>query len=52
VDELIKQGKAKVTVLKSRDSWFGITYRDDKPQVVKNIRLLTDEKVYPEKLFK
>ena len=29
--ELIDEGKAAVTVLKSTDKWYGVTYREDKP---------------------
>jgi UTP-glucose-1-phosphate uridylyltransferase len=51
VDELIKTGKAEVKALETPDSWFGITYRDDKPRVVESINKLVNENVYPEKLF-
>ena len=51
VDELIKNGKAKVKVLKSYDTWFGITYKEDKPFVVNSIKNLVNEGIYPEKLF-
>ena len=51
VDELIKSNKAKVKVLKSYGSWFGITYKDDKPYVVDSIKSLVDEGIYPDKLF-
>ncbi len=34
VDELIREDKAEVTVLKSKDRWYGVTYREDKPVVV------------------
>ena len=37
--------------LKTRDKWFGVTYKEDKPAVVASIRRLVDEGVYPEKLF-
>ena len=52
VDELIKNDVAKVKVLKSFDSWFGITYKDDKPHVIENIKRLVDQGVYPAKLYK
>jgi len=51
VDALIKQGRATVKVLKSSDSWFGITYRDDKPKVVESVNKLVAEGIYPDKLF-
>ncbi len=51
VDKMIKTGKARVKVLETRDKWFGVTYKEDKESVVKAIRRLIDEGVYPEKLF-
>lgn len=51
VDKMIKSGKAKVTVLETRDKWFGVTYKEDKQAVVDAIRSLIDQGVYPEKLF-
>lgn len=51
VDKMIKSGKARVTVLETRDKWFGVTYREDKEAVVNAIRGLIDQGVYPEKLF-
>ena len=49
--ELLKLQKATVKVLESRDSWFGVTYKEDKESVVGKIRNLVDEGVYPEKLW-
>jgi len=51
VDTLIREGKAKVEVLTSKDSWFGVTYPEDKEQVVNSIRALIDKGVYPSKLY-
>lgn len=51
IDRCIREGKARVRVLETRDKWFGVTYREDKPSVVASIRRLVDEGVYPEKLF-
>jgi NDP-sugar pyrophosphorylase family protein len=50
-DTLIKQGKAKVKVMTSNDEWFGITYQEDKPAVIKSIKELVAQGIYPEKLF-
>jgi hypothetical protein len=38
-------------VLRSSDSWFGVTYREDRPQVVESIRQLIAKGSYPEKLW-
>ncbi len=51
VDELIREGKANVTVLESRDKWFGVTYKEDKPSVVRSFKELIAAGVYKEKLF-
>lgn len=51
VGELLRDGKADVTVLHSNDQWFGVTYKEDKPYVVAAVRGLVDQGVYPEKLF-
>lgn len=51
VDELISEGKASVEVLKSNDKWYGVTYKEDKPSVVKAIQGLKDQGLYPENLW-
>jgi NDP-sugar pyrophosphorylase family protein len=51
VDVLIRDGKADVTVLESNDSWFGVTYPEDKADVVASIRGLVAAGAYPENLW-
>ena len=51
VDKLIKQEEATMSVLQTPDSWFGVTYQDDKPRVLKAIRDLVDQGYYPESLW-
>jgi hypothetical protein len=51
VGELVKDNKVEVTVLKSRDRWFGVTYKEDKDTVVKSIQALIEKGDYPAKLF-
>ena len=51
VFEMIKSGKAKVKVLKADSPWFGVTYQEDKPFVIEQIQKLTDQGIYPEKLW-
>lgn len=48
VDELLKEDRAEVTVLKSADRWYGVTYKEDKPVVMKAIRELKEAGLYPE----
>jgi hypothetical protein len=50
-DELIKEGKATVKVLESPDKWYGVTYKEDKPDVVAKFAALKDEGVYPRNLW-
>lgn len=50
IDELLSTDRAKVDVLRSEDKWFGVTYREDKESVVKEMRNLIDSGIYPEKL--
>lgn len=51
VNDLVKAGSATVKVLRTPSSWFGVTYREDRPQVVSSIRSLIDRGDYPEKLW-
>lgn len=51
VGELVANGRAKCKVLRSPDSWFGVTYREDRPHVVESIRKLIARGDYPEKLW-
>ena len=51
IGDLLKEGKMKVEVRKSHDEWFGVTYKEDKPDVVVSIQKLIKDGVYPEKLF-
>ncbi len=48
VDELLKEGRAEVTVLESADRWYGVTYKEDKPVVVEAIKNLKNAGLYPE----
>ena len=34
VDQLIKTGRAQVDVLETKDTWFGVTYQEDKETVM------------------
>lgn len=43
IDGMIKSGKADVTLLESRDKWFGVTYKEDKQIVMDAIRKLVKE---------
>lgn len=43
----IKDGECDLKVLVTPDNWFGVTYKEDRPVVVKNIQDLTDNGTYP-----
>lgn len=51
VNHLVNSGMAQLRVLRSSAHWFGVTYKDDRPAVVKRIKALVDAGVYPEKLW-
>jgi len=51
VNDLIQSGQESVHVLRSPARWFGVTYKEDKPYVVKEIQKLVNGGKYPVKLF-
>jgi len=51
IDQLVGRGESKVKVLRTPDSWFGITYREDRPTVVSGIERLVRNGIYPQKLW-
>ena len=51
VDKVINDGTATVEVLDTTSKWFGVTYPEDRPEVVAKLKALMDAGVYPEKLF-
>lgn len=51
VNDLLKSGKATVEILPSSAKWYGITYREDLPAVVKTLQEMQSSGFYPEALF-
>lgn len=51
IDGMIKRGETTVSVLPSNEKWMGVTYADDKPQVMAGIRALVAAGVYPDNLW-
>ena len=51
VDCLIQSGKAEIAMRYSKDSWFGVTYKEDRPLVQAALKKLVDSGAYPQKLF-
>ncbi|MDD6258083.1 MAG: sugar phosphate nucleotidyltransferase [Erysipelotrichaceae bacterium] len=52
VGDLINEGKCSVKMLSSTDKWFGVTYKEDKPDVVKKIAEKKAAGEYPDVLWK
>lgn len=52
IGALIKTGEAKVKVLESNSRWFGVTYAEDRPNVVNKFAELHKSGEYPTPLFK
>ena len=52
IGELIEEGKASVKIYPSHDTWHGVTYKEDKPQVMEALAALKRGGMYPEKLWK
>lgn len=51
VDELVHENKATVRLLSTPSVWFGVTYKEDKPGVVKALKDLVDQGVYKKGLY-
>ena len=51
VDYLIKNGKATCEVLDTTSKWFGVTYPEDRPEVVAKLAALHKAGQYPDKMF-
>jgi len=51
VDHLLNTGEARMSVLQTSESWFGVTYQEDKPLVLQAIQALVDGGLYPESLW-
>lgn len=51
VGQLLSDGIATVKVLRSADTWHGVTYAKDKPVVVDAIRRYTEQGLYPDGLW-
>jgi dTDP-glucose pyrophosphorylase len=51
VGELIKEKRATVKVLPTKDKWYGVTYKEDKVMVMKAIEEFKEKGIYPKKLW-
>jgi len=50
-DMVIKEGHGSVKVLESPDSWHGITYKEDLPDVIEFIKSTREKGIYPNTLL-
>ena len=51
VTRLLQEEKATVSVLKSADKWYGVTYKEDKPMVVQAMKELREAGLYKAHLW-
>ncbi len=51
VDELVKEGKAKVKALATPEKWYGVTYKEDKQSVMDALKEKTEQGIYPAPLW-
>jgi hypothetical protein len=51
VNKVISEGTATMRVLKTTSNWFGVTYKEDKPQLVAKIEELIENGIYPRNLW-
>ena len=51
IGKMVTEKIATVDVLKSKDKWFGVTYKEDKPFVVESFKKLYEQGIYPKALF-
>lgn len=51
IDGMLTDGIASVDVLTTPDKWYGVTYAEDKPAVMKGIKALKEEGLYPDVLW-
>lgn len=51
VNNLIVSKEATVKVLDTPSKWFGVTYADDRPEVVAKLQKLVDDGIYPSPLW-
>ena len=50
VGQQLERGEWEVSVLRSADKWFGMTYQQDREVVAQELRKLHEQGVYPESL--
>ena len=51
MDVYVKKGEINIQILMTDSNWFGVTYREDRPSVVRSLQDMVDQGVYPERLW-
>ncbi|MEL6986599.1 MAG: sugar phosphate nucleotidyltransferase [Bacteroidota bacterium] len=51
IKKIIDSEVGTVKIIPSAESWFGVTYKEDKPVVIEKINKLIANGIYPEKLW-
>jgi UTP-glucose-1-phosphate uridylyltransferase len=51
VNTLVGEKKVRVKLLPTKSTWFGVTYKEDRPKVIESVRALIRRGEYPEKLW-
>jgi hypothetical protein len=51
-DKFINEAKGTIKVIPTSSQWFGVTYKEDAPEVKANLEALVNAGEYPSKLWK
>ena len=51
IGTLVSEKKCQVRMLSSKDHWFGVTYKEDKPDVMAKIAMMREDGIYPDILW-
>ena len=50
-DKFIREGEGRIKVIPTASKWFGVTYKEDAPEVENSLRDLVRKGEYPERLW-
>lgn len=51
IGELLTEGRISVKVLRTNDTWYGMTYKEDVAAVKDSFREMLEKGIYREELF-
>ncbi|MBN2215702.1 MAG: nucleotidyltransferase [Bacteroidales bacterium] len=51
IDSIVKNKRGTVKVLECNAEWFGVTYQEDRPRVISNLKDFTRNGVYPSPIW-